>query len=339
MPNVMLFGPPGSGKGTQSELLKAQGYYHVSTGDLLRAEAEEPTEQGRMLKEMLARGDFAPDQVTIGLIEKATEGRDDVIFDGFPRNIVQAEALDVMLAQRGKKIDVVFNLDVPDDVLLQRIINRKSGRADDRPEVFPQRMANYHQKTAPVLEHYRDRVMKLDGTESPEDVFEIISCSLRVKCCSLCGENKILLDFPKKKSCKWGFNSRCKDCHNAQCRLSYTDTKGKDQAYLKKLLRSKPAYKMVSRAKDRARKLGLPFDLDWKTIEVPEKCPVLGIPLRVADGVFDDNSPSLDRRQPHLGYVMSNVEVISYRANRIKNDATASELRAIADWLEKHNAR
>ena len=162
--NLILFGPPGAGKGTQAKMLEADlGLKQLSTGDMLRAAVAAGTELGKKCKTIMDRGDLVPDDVVIGIIAQRI-GQPDcakgAIFDGFPRTTAQAEALDRMLAGRKQQIGAVIELKVDDEALVGRMENRirenpAAARADDNPETLRNRLAVYHRQTAPLLDYYR----------------------------------------------------------------------------------------------------------------------------------------------------------------------------------------
>ncbi len=162
MKNIILFGAPGSGKGTQSDLLVAKyGFRHISTGDVLRAEIKNGTQLGKTAKEYIDGGQLVPDQLIIDILAATYDALGEVegvIFDGFPRTIPQAEALKKMLAERGKEVSGVLELDVPEDMLIERLINRgkTSGRADDNEETIKNRLKVYHEQTAPLSAWYKN---------------------------------------------------------------------------------------------------------------------------------------------------------------------------------------
>ena len=168
----MLFrsGPPGSGKGTQAKRLVAKrGMVQLSTGDMLRAAIAAKSELGQKVEPILKAGLLVPDEIVIALIEERmpeAEAAGGAVFDGFPRTVAQAEALDSMLSGRGKKIDKVVELQVSDTELLSRITSRyeTEGRADDNPETFKTRLAAYRTQTAPLLPYYRAQG-KLSGVD------------------------------------------------------------------------------------------------------------------------------------------------------------------------------
>jgi adenylate kinase len=160
MLNIVIFGAPGSGKGTQSErILEKYGINHISTGDVLRAEIKAETELGKTAKGFIDQGQLIPDSLMIDILAAKLDGFVDskgVIFDGFPRTIAQAEALKVMLGERGQDVTVMLELDVPEEELMERLIKRgiESGRTDDNEETIKKRFAVYHSQTAPLSEWF-----------------------------------------------------------------------------------------------------------------------------------------------------------------------------------------
>ncbi|HEY2836218.1 MAG TPA: adenylate kinase [Rhizomicrobium sp.] len=171
--NLVLFGPPGAGKGTQSKILtETRGLPQLSTGDMLRAAIAAGTPLGLASKALMDKGALVPDETVIGIIAERYDQPDcakGAVFDGFPRTIAQAKALDEMLAARGKRIDLVLELKVDDAALLARVESRIAAggpaRADDNPETLKKRLEVYYQSTAPVLGYYRSqgKVKSLDG--------------------------------------------------------------------------------------------------------------------------------------------------------------------------------
>ena len=184
--NLILFGPPGSGKGTQAKrLVENRGMIQLSTGDMLRAAIKEGTALGRQVEPILASGALVPDSIVIALIEERmpqAEAAGGAIFDGFPRTVAQAEALDAMLETRGRRIDLVVRLKVNDSELLDRITGRfaEQGRADDNPETFKTRLAAYNSQTAPLLPYYegQGKLVEVDGMGSITEVAEAIDGAL-----------------------------------------------------------------------------------------------------------------------------------------------------------------
>lgn len=176
--NLILFGPPAAGKGTQAKrLVDTRGMVQLSTGDMLRAAIASGSELGLKVKDVLARGDLVTDEIVIALIEERlpeAEAAGGAIFDGFPRNVAQAEALDAMLAGRGARIDRVVRLKVDDEALTARIARRfaEQGRPDDNPETFKDRLAVYNRQTAPLLPYYegQGKLIEIDGMGSIEEV-------------------------------------------------------------------------------------------------------------------------------------------------------------------------
>lgn len=160
MKNIVIFGAPGSGKGTQSDLLvQKYGFKHISTGDVLRAEIKNGTELGNTAKSYIDKGQLIPDSLMIDILAATYDALcpcEGVIFDGFPRTIPQAEALKQMLAERGTEVAGMLELEVPEEMLMERLINRgkTSGRADDNAETIKKRLDVYHSQTAPLIAWY-----------------------------------------------------------------------------------------------------------------------------------------------------------------------------------------
>jgi len=190
--NLVLFGPPGAGKGTQAKILQEKrGLPQLSTGDMLRAAIAAKTPLGKQVEGILAKGDLVSDDIVIKIIAERYDQPDcagGAVFDGFPRTIPQAEALDKMLAARHKKIDVVIELKVDDAVLVKRVEQRikESGgvtRADDTPETLKARLAVYYKNTAPLLDYYRKqgKLETVDGMASVDAVARAIATAILAK--------------------------------------------------------------------------------------------------------------------------------------------------------------
>ena len=181
--NLVLFGPPGSGKGTQSEnILKTYQLQHISTGDLLRDEVSRHTPLGVEAKKFMDQGMLVPDEVVIGMISGKIDDAPDArgfIFDGFPRTRHQAEALDKLLEFKNTKIDLVLALDVPEPELVKRLVGRgvTSGRSDDNEEVIQKRIKEYHAKTQPVASYYNEqgKLENVKGDHTIEETFKILA--------------------------------------------------------------------------------------------------------------------------------------------------------------------
>ena len=184
--NLILFGPPAAGKGTQAKrLVERRGMVQLSTGDMLRAAKASGTELGKRVAGIMDRGELVSDGIVIDLIEERlpeTEALGGAIFDGFPRTLAQAEALDILLKQRGKQIDLVLRLKVDDQALIDRIAGRflAEGRPDDNPEAFKVRLAAYNSQTAPLLPYYegQGKLIQIDGMASIEEVANQIDQAL-----------------------------------------------------------------------------------------------------------------------------------------------------------------
>ena len=180
MKNIVIFGAPGSGKGTQSDLLiKQYGLGHISTGDVLREEIKKGTELGKTAQSYIDKGNLIPDELMVsilaGVYDSFGRGHKGVIFDGFPRTIPQAEALKKMLEERGDKVAAMIELDVPEDELMKRLILRgqQSGRADDNEETIKKRLVVYHSQTQPLIEWYKKEGLHhhIDGLGTLERIF------------------------------------------------------------------------------------------------------------------------------------------------------------------------
>ena len=179
MLNIVIFGAPGSGKGTQSErIVEKYGINHISTGDVLRAEIKNGTELGKTAKGYIDQGQLIPDELMIDILASVFDSFKDskgVIFDGFPRTIAQAEAVKKMLADRGQAVSVMVDLDVPEEELMVRLIKRgkDSGRADDNEETIKKRLHVYHSQTAPLIDWYKNekKYQHINGLGTMEGIF------------------------------------------------------------------------------------------------------------------------------------------------------------------------
>ena len=176
MLNIVIFGAPGSGKGTYSaRLVDAFKLDHISTGDVLRAEIKNGTELGKIAQGYIDHGQLIPDELMIDILASVYDGFKDskgVIFDGFPRTIAQAEALKVMLEKRGQKITAMINLEVSEDILMARLLRRATleGRADDNEKTIKKRFTVYHNQTAPLIEWFKNEGV-FNRTVSLKDSF------------------------------------------------------------------------------------------------------------------------------------------------------------------------
>ena len=180
MKNIVIFGAPGSGKGTQSDKMIAKyGFEHISTRDVLRNEIKNGTELGTTAKEYIDNGQLIPDELMIDILasvyDKFGKEHKGVIFDGFPRTIPQAEALKTMLAERGHKVVAMIELDVPEEELMKRLVLRgqQSGRTDDNEETIKKRLGVYHSQTTPLIEWYKKENIHnhIDGLGELDRIF------------------------------------------------------------------------------------------------------------------------------------------------------------------------
>jgi adenylate kinase len=181
--NIILLGPPGAGKGTQAQhLVETRNMMQLSTGDMLRAARTSGTAMGKIVADVMDRGELVTDEIVIGLIrEKLQEGSEGgFIFDGFPRTLAQADALGELLAEKGFALDAVVSLEVEDEILVQRVVNRakeaiaagKEARADDNEESMRTRLMEYYKKTSPLIGYYHAKgtLKGIDGLASIDEV-------------------------------------------------------------------------------------------------------------------------------------------------------------------------
>lgn len=189
--NIVIFGAPGSGKGTQSENLIAHyGLFHISTGEVLRDHIARGTELGKIADKYISEGHLIPDDLMISILssilDTTPEAKNGVIFDGFPRTIDQAKALNTMLAEKNAQVDAVIGLEVDEPELIDRLIKRgiDSGRNDDNLETIKKRLVEYHSKTQPLQDFYIEegKYLPIKGTGSVDDIFDRIKVSIKEKC-------------------------------------------------------------------------------------------------------------------------------------------------------------
>jgi adenylate kinase len=182
MKNIVIFGAPGSGKGTQSDkMIEKYGLNHISTGDVLRAEIKKGSELGKTAASFIDQGQLIPDDLMVSILASVYDSFGDhkgVIFDGFPRTIPQAEALKKMLDERGDKVAAMIELDVPEEELMKRLLLRgqQSGRADDNEETIKKRLVVYHSQTQPLIEWYNKEGIHyhIDGLGDLDRIFDDI---------------------------------------------------------------------------------------------------------------------------------------------------------------------
>lgn len=183
--NIILFGPPGAGKGTQAEKLKNHfDIPHLSTGNIFRANIKNETELGKKVKSILDAGDLVPDETVVDIVVdelQKPEYENGYILDGFPRTVPQAEALDEFLSSKGTSIDTFLILVVPEEELVDRILSRADGRSDDTPEKVKRRLDIYKKETEPVLNYYKQKgvVEEVNGVGSIDEIFDRIKNTLQ----------------------------------------------------------------------------------------------------------------------------------------------------------------
>ncbi len=188
MLNIVIFGAPGSGKGTQSEnLIENYKLFHISTGDVLRDHIRRGTELGKTAKEFIDQGQLIPDELMIGILAQVIDdnkelAQNGVIFDGFPRTIPQAEALETLLNERGTSVSAVVGLEVPEQELIDRLVKRgqMSGRSDDNEETIKKRLNVYHNQTSPLQEFYKEKGLyhAIKGIGTINGIFEDIKAAI-----------------------------------------------------------------------------------------------------------------------------------------------------------------
>jgi adenylate kinase len=183
-PTVALLGPPGSGKGTQAARLRDElGFATLATGDLLREARLAGTDVGRRASEYMDRGELVPDELIVAMMRDAIAKLDGtpILLDGFPRTVAQADALAEALASRGRELTGVVLIDVPDDVVVERISGRQEGRADDRPETVRERLRVYHRDTEPLVAYYGERglLRRVDGAQEADAVAAAVRAALQ----------------------------------------------------------------------------------------------------------------------------------------------------------------
>ena len=182
---IVFVGPPGSGKGTQCELLAQHlGVVHLSTGELFRQQMQQATELGQLAALFIDDGNLVPDHIVVELVRQSlgeVQYQTGCLLDGFPRSVAQAQALDAMVHERGKRIDMILALAVPQDILVDRLLQRQ--RKDDTLDTIQQRLDVYQQETQPVLNYYQQQglVVTIDGNGTVEDVFQRIEQATDIK--------------------------------------------------------------------------------------------------------------------------------------------------------------
>lgn len=180
---LVLVGPPGAGKGTQAEqMAKRLDVPHISTGDLFRANLRDETELGREAKRYMDAGDLVPDEVTVAMVRDRLGDADTAsgfILDGFPRNVAQAGSLSEILSDKGLELDAVVQFNVDDEVVVQRLLGR--GRSDDNEDTIRNRQRVYREETAPLLDHYRDRLVTIDAVGEIDEITDRVFSALHTR--------------------------------------------------------------------------------------------------------------------------------------------------------------
>lgn len=187
MYNIIIFGPPGSGKGTQStKLAEKYSLTHISTGDIFRAEIKAESELGLRVKSIIEKGELVSDELLVDLLRSAMDkhpGTGGFLFDGYPRTIQQAHDLEKLLAEKNAAVDIVLALDVDDDELMARLLKRAEieGRKDDTAEVISNRLGVYHSQTKPLMDHYeaQGKLESVNGIGSIDEIFSRLCGKIR----------------------------------------------------------------------------------------------------------------------------------------------------------------
>lgn len=188
--NIVIFGAPGSGKGTQSaKIIDKYGLFHISTGEVLRTHIKNGTELGKIADSYISKGNLIPDDLMIRILEDVLDNEEGakkgVVFDGFPRTIPQAHALKEMLEKRGTSIHAVVGLEVPEEELTRRMLQRgkETGRADDTPETIANRLKVYHTQTHPLKEYYTStgEYLPIPGDGVVDEIFAAITCGIEAR--------------------------------------------------------------------------------------------------------------------------------------------------------------
>lgn len=178
--NIIIFGPPGAGKGTQAaNIIEHYNLPHLATGNIFRENIKNETPLGKKVKSILDAGKLVPDETVVELVVDELQKpiyQNGVVLDGFPRTVTQAKSLDTFFVKKDKQVDAFITLNVPEDELINRILSRGEGRSDDTPEKIKTRLSVYRQETEPVLNHYKNKgiVQEINGIGSVKDIFQRI---------------------------------------------------------------------------------------------------------------------------------------------------------------------